>query len=99
MHDEMSASELMAQVDVQRRIAGLTQEAFAALVGMTQGHYSKLTSGKVEPGPKAMANLRRWLDGRSAVPTAPDEREAELRRIAAEISMQCMRLTELAARS
>lgn len=72
---------------------------FAPLVGMTQGHYSKLVSGKVEPGPKAIANLLRWLEGRAAVPPALDEREAEMRRIAAEIAMQCMRLTELAARS
>jgi transcriptional regulator with XRE-family HTH domain len=99
MHDGESASELMREVDVQRRAAGLTQEAFAPLVGMTQGHYSKLVSGKVEPGPKATKNLMRWLDGRPAVPPSPDERGAEMRRIAAEITMQCMRLTELAARS
>lgn len=94
----MSASELMAEVDGQRRAAGLSQEAFAPILGMTQGHYSKLVSGKVEPGPKAVASIRRWLEGRSAVPASPTGREAEMRRLAAEIAMQCMRLTELAAR-
>ena len=89
----------MAEVDSQRRVAGLTQQAFAPLVGMTQGHYSKLVSGKVAPGPKAITSLRQWLDGRPAALRTPDEREAEMRRIAADIAMQCMRLTELAARS
>lgn len=99
MHDGIPASELMVEVDGQRRAAGLTQAAFAAVVGMTQGHYSKLVSGRVEPGPKAIANVRRWLDGRLTVPRSQDEREAEMRRIAADIAMQCMRLTELATRS
>lgn len=98
MHDDESASKLMAEADAERRAAGLTQERFASVVGMTQGHYSKLVSGKVEPGPRAIANVRRWLEGRPSVPAAPEERDAEMRRIAAEIAMQCMRLTELAAR-
>lgn len=89
----------MEEVDGQRRAAGLTQEAFAPLVHMTQGHYSKLLAGKAHPGPKAVTNLREWLSGRAAVPPTPSEREAEMRHLAADIAMQCMRLTELAARS
>ena len=99
MHDDGSARKLMAKVDGQRRVAGLTQEALASLVGMTQGHYSKLLAGKAQPGPKALSNLRRWLSTRASFPPTPGEREAEMRRLAAEIAMQCMRLTELAARS
>ena len=98
MHEELSARELTAEVEGQRRAAGLTQEAIASFVGMSQGHYSKLVSGKVEPGPKAIANLHRWLSGRVTIPPSPDKREAEMRRLAAEIAMQCMRLTDLAVR-
>ena len=89
----------MAEVDGQRRAAGLTQEAFAPLVKMTQGHYSKLLSGKANPGPRAVSNMREWLGRRAAVPPAPGDREAEMRRLAAEIAMQCMRLTDLAVSS
>lgn len=98
MHFSASASELMSEAERQRRAAGLTQAAVATVLGMTQGHYSKLISGKVEPGPKAVASARRWLEGKPSVPPSPDAREAEIRRIAAEIAMQCIRLTELTAR-
>ena len=77
--------------------AGMTQAAMAAAVGMTQGHYSKLMSGKVVAGRKAIDALAAWLE-RKAVPTAaPATRQLEMKRLADAIAMQCIELARLAA--
>lgn len=98
MHDDMPASELMAAAENARDAASLSQQQLAQVLGLTQGHYSKLAAGKVKPGPKAETSIRRWLNQQAATPPDADARRAEMQRLAAEITMHCMRLTELASK-
>ncbi len=99
MHNDKPATELMAAAEARRAVVGLSQERLAELLGMTQGHYSKLVTEKVNPGRKALASIRHWLSQETANPLDDDARRAEIRRLSAEISMQCMKLAELASRT
>ena len=65
-------------------------------MNVMQGHYSKLASGRVPPCPKAVAALSAWLARQEADPPDSDARRAEMRRLADDIAMQCIRLTALA---
>lgn len=97
MHAYIPTSELIATAENARKIAGLSQQQLVKLLGMTQGHYSKVAAGKVKPGVKAEASIRRWVNEQDVTPPDADAaRRAEIRRLATEISMQCIRLTELA---
>ena len=98
MHRELSASEIIIRAEETRRALGLSQERLAALIGMTQGHYSKLAAGRVPPGRKAIAALSKWLRDQAAMEPNAKARRAEILRLAREISMQCMRLSRLAAK-
>lgn len=97
MHINASASELIQASEKSRAAAGLTQLQLARALGLTQGHYSKLAAGRAPLGRKAEAALRDWLEQQAATPPDADARRAEMRRLADEIRMQCIRLTELAA--
>lgn len=96
MHSDVPASEMMATAETLRVRADLTQEALAKMLGMTQGHYSKLASGRVQPGSRSRTSITAWIAGQEKAATDPNARHAELKRLAADIVMQCMRLTELA---
>ncbi len=60
MRDE--GLRLMKMVEERRCTLGLTQLEVALACGMTQGHFSKLTSGHGEVGTKCFSALEGWLE-------------------------------------
>jgi transcriptional regulator with XRE-family HTH domain len=99
MYNDSTTSEIVRHAETARIRLGISQQRFAALLGITQGHYSKVKSGRVPAGPNALAALSGWLDTQDRAAEGPDTRRAEMMRLAEEITMQCIRLTDLAAQS
>lgn len=90
------ANAIVEAVEKARKAAGITQAAMAATVGMTQGHYSKVASGKVPAGRKAVDAFSAWLEHRATPIAASGARQLELKRLATAIAMQCIELARLA---
>lgn len=97
MHFVATANAIVSAAEAARKTAGLTQARMAIAVGMTQGHYSKLVAGKVPAGRKALDALSAWLEREGAPAANPQSRQLEMKRLADEIAMQCMKLARLAA--
>jgi transcriptional regulator with XRE-family HTH domain len=95
MDEPTPTSDLLAAIEVKRTLVGLSQEKLAEQLGMSQGHYSKLVSGRVILGQKSLTRIQRWLEQQPISAPDDDARRAEIRRLADQINMQCMKLVML----
>ena len=66
-----ASSAFVARLNAEMDSRGINQDALADLLGISQGHLSKILSGKVRPGRRTSARVRELLDARSdAAPTS-----------------------------
>jgi len=64
-----ASSTLIARLNAEMDSRGINQDALAALLGISQGHLSKILSGKTSAGRRTAARARELLDANSH--TAP----------------------------
>lgn len=90
----------MALVEQRRIATGMTRTAVARLCGMSQGHFSKIQSGKAPLAAKARAQLEDWLTKGGIEPAQSREAAliAEMTSLAGNIRQECDRLVALAQR-
>ena len=93
MNDE--EAPMAERVRERRDATGLSQAAVATACGMTQGHYSKLERGAIEPGRRARQSLERWL-GTGSRPAAPTRRPGRLESLARTIERACTEMAGIA---
>jgi transcriptional regulator with XRE-family HTH domain len=60
-----ASSELIARLNAEMDSREMNQNALAQLLGISQGHLSKILSGKIRPGRRTSARMRELLDARS----------------------------------
>jgi transcriptional regulator with XRE-family HTH domain len=66
--DKRDSGELIRQLEAERDQRQINQEGLAELLGISQGHLSKIISGKVQVGRRTAARIRElaglWPKGR-----------------------------------
>jgi transcriptional regulator with XRE-family HTH domain len=67
-----ASSTLIARLNAEMNSRGINQDALAALLGISQGHLSKILSGKTPAGRRTVARARDLLDGNFRVASASD---------------------------
>jgi transcriptional regulator with XRE-family HTH domain len=82
-----------------RRQLGLGQADLAKILGMTQGHYSKVVRRKVPLSSKLEDSMRVWLDANGVANNVEGGSELRMRELAASIRTQCIELMQLADRA
>lgn len=65
-----ASSTLIAQLNAEMDSRGINQDALAALLGISQGHLSKILSGKAPAGRRTAARARDLLDANSQTASA-----------------------------
>mgnify|MGYP002479348985 CR=1 FL=1 len=65
-----ASSTLIARLNAEMDSRGINQEALAALLGISQGHLSKILSGKTPAGRRTAARARGLLDANSRMAPA-----------------------------
>lgn len=60
-----ASSTLIARLNAEMDSRGINQDALAALLGISQGHLSKILSGKTPVGRRTAARARDLLDANS----------------------------------
>lgn len=94
VHDGWIMSDLLLDLEKVRFRARLSQEQIARALGVTQGHYSKLITGKVPLRAHLQGRIEAWLErqGSARGASEPVDRINEL---ASSIRRQCIELMHL----
>ena len=87
-------TDVVTSVEARRHRDGVSQSAVAASIGVTQGHYSKIASGKVPVSPNAARAMEAWLSDRSE-PVVGGDASKRMRQLAGAIRRQCIELMHL----
>ena len=96
--NDKPVESLLRRVEKRRRAKGLTQTQLAVACGISQGQYSKMTSGRVGVGPDCLEALRAWLatPGEAIASGGPVE-DGSAARLAGSIKRDLVRLSRMLA--
>lgn len=65
-----ASSTLVARLNAEMDSRGINQDALADMLGISQGHLSKILSGKTRPGRRTAARARELLDAKALAASA-----------------------------
>lgn len=92
-------TDMINSLEHTRRQLGLAQSDLAKILGVTQGHYSKVVRRKVPLSSKLEDSMRVWLDANGVAKEVEGGSELRMRELAASIRTQCIELMQLADRA
>jgi len=87
--------KIISSVENVRRDERMRQDELARLLGISQGHYSKVLAGKVPLSGKLENRISSWLDEQGRE-NKSDAKSHRIRELTNSIRAQCMELIQLA---
>lgn len=84
-----------AQVEEVRAAERLSQAQIARILGVTQGHYSKVVTGRAPLTEKLRARMDDWLRTRGLVASTEAHVALRMQELAASIRRECIELMHL----
>ncbi|WP_341711518.1 helix-turn-helix transcriptional regulator [Erythrobacter sp.] len=88
-------TEVIHEIERIRLAARISQAEVSMILGVTQGHYSKVINGKVELSLKLKERMQEWIN--SQADTVHETATARrMKQLAVSIRQQCMELMHLA---
>ncbi len=91
-------AELIHDVERIRLAARILQAEISLILGVTQGHYSKVINGKAELSTKLQERMQDWISTRDEVGSETTTAR-RMKHLAVSIRQQCMELMHLAGLS
>ena len=88
-------SNLMARLEQARLAARMSQQQLAEKLGVSQGHYSKVVTGRAPLGDGMRESVDAWLKAQGTDGVAPDVTK-RMQELAASIRRECTELMQLA---
>ncbi|WP_030540852.1 helix-turn-helix transcriptional regulator [Sphingobium sp. DC-2] len=82
------------EIERVRLAARISQTEISQILGVTQGHYSKVINGKADLSRKLEERMRSWIGAQDA--GAETSTSRRIKQLAVSIRQQCMELMHLA---